>query len=183
MTNDLIKYGKLETSLGDYLKGMGVAGLTAGLMSFGTSVYDYATWNRLTVDEKMTKLQNKFGENVKYDPTMTHKAGSIDLANNNVCLGPDALTNKSWAHSTVRHELQHLSDFSTKFDLGAFFKDESYMTNFTHQTEIKAYLLNMSDRTIPSKLYIGSYKFIQRNHGYKGYGVFNPFITFNYIFF
>ncbi|MDR0231525.1 MAG: hypothetical protein LBI82_05335 [Dysgonamonadaceae bacterium] len=183
MTNDLIKYGRLETSFNDYLKGMGGAALTAGLLSFGKSVYDYATWDRFTVDEKMTKIQNKYGENVKYDATMTDRAGRYVWGDKDVYLGPDALQNKSWAHLTAEHELHHLSDWKTKLNPLAFVMDDSYMSSFSNQSEINGYLLNVSNRSITSRLYIGSYKFIQNNHGYKGSVPFNPFIPFNYLFF
>ena len=120
---------------------------------------------------------------MKICATAANRAGRYLWGDTDVYLGPDALSNKSWAYSTAEHELQHLSDWKTKLNPRAFVMDGNYMKGFANQSEINAYMLNMSNRSTTSRLYIGCYKFIQKNHGYKGSVPFNPFIPFNYLWF
>jgi len=70
MTSDLIQYGRLETDYKDYLKPMGVSALTAGLLSFCTSIHDYRTWDKYTYVEQTKILQQEFGVKVVYDPNL-----------------------------------------------------------------------------------------------------------------
>ena len=179
MTNDFIQYGRLETSFEDYLKGMGIAGLTAGVMSFGKSMYDYATWDKLSATDKMTKVQNKFGANVQYDASATdygyYISGSTD-----VYLGPAALESKRMAYLTARHELKHLSDWN-KYTAGNL--KIPTRRDLVDHLEIRAYKLEMRNIGITSKDYINNINFIRNNHGYRGFGTFtNPLMYFNFIF-
>lgn len=185
LTNDWLDDGKINTSGKDYFKGMGIAGLTAGLISFGGSVYDYVTWDKLSVADKMTKVQNKFGQNVQYDPTLSDY-GSYQSGNANVYLGPAALESKALAFTTARHKLKHLSDWN-KYTAGTLSIPKSRGTGSTgilNHFEIRAYKHEMQYFRITSRDYISNYKFIRDNHGYRGFGNFipNPVMFFNAIF-
>ena len=185
LTNDWLDDGKINTAGKDYLKGMGLAGLTAGLFSFGGSVYDYATWDKLSAADKMKKIQNKFGSNVQYDPN-ARDYGYYNPGSTDVYLGPAALESKSLAYTTARHELKHLSDWN-KYTAGTLSIPASRGTGFTgirNHFEIRAYKHEMQYFRITSRDYINNYNFIRNNHGYRGFGNFipNPFMFFNAIF-
>ncbi len=178
LTNDWLDDGKINTPGRNYLKGMGLAGLTAGMFSFGGSVYDYSTWDKLSATEKMTKIQNKFGSNVQYDPTASdygyYKPGATD-----VYLGPAALNSKALAYTTARHELKHLSDWK-KYTAGTLSIPSSRGAGFAgvkNHFEIRAYKHEMQYFRITSREYINNYNFIKTNYGYRGFGNFipNPF--------
>ena len=113
LTNDWLDDGKINTHYSDYLKGMGVAGLTAGLLSFGSSVYDYATWDRFTPAQKIAKLQQEFNIRIGYDATNTSDYGYFDPAKSQskVYITDKGLQSRSMARSTIAHEFQHYSDF------------------------------------------------------------------------
>ena len=115
MTSDFIQYGRLETSPNDYFKAMGISALTAGLMSFGSSVYDYYTWDKYTYVEQTRILQQEFGIRVEYDPNMTDY-GQFDpsRSQSKLFISRKGLETRSIARSTVSHEYVHYLDFQNQ---------------------------------------------------------------------
>jgi len=109
--SDMFDNGQIDYSGEDYLKAMGTAGLVSGGLSFASSMYDYASWDRLSTADKITKLQNKFGSNLQYDQT-TGDYGYFNpnKSTTNPYIGSSALNDRGIAYYTVRHELKHVSD-------------------------------------------------------------------------
>lgn len=57
---DLFDDGRINTKGLSYLKGIGISGLTSGLISFTKSMHSYATWDRYTKDEKLDILRKQY---------------------------------------------------------------------------------------------------------------------------
>jgi RHS repeat-associated protein len=181
LTYDKLDDGEINNHFSEYVKGMGIAALTAGLTSFGRSVHDYFTWDKLSISEKVAKIQNKFGTNVHYNSDLL-KDGQFETINSYVEIGPSALNkSKGYAFSVTRHELKHLKDWN-KYISG----DLKIPVKRTLQDhfEIRAYKLEMRYGRTTLKEYIYNLNYIKDNHGYNGFGTFtpNPFIYFNSIF-
>jgi hypothetical protein len=159
---------------------MGISALTAGVLSFGSSVYDYATWDRLSTTDKMAKVQNKFGSNVQYDATTNHYGYYID-GSSDVYLGPAALESKRMAHMVARHELKHLSDYN-RHVAGRLSLPRGRILD--DHFEIRAYKHELRGLGITPRDYSYSMNFIRTNHGYRGFGpfLFNPFMYINPFF-
>lgn len=184
--SDMFDNGQLDYSGEEYLKAMGTAGLISGGLSFASSMYDYGTWDRLSTADKMAKIQNKFGSNVRYSATQVD-AGAYGPGNSYVTLGPAALDKgKGYAFSSARHELKHLSDWNkyTAGNLNIPARRGSGFTGIRNHFEIRAYKLEMRYPGVTTKYHLEYLNFIRDNHGYKGFGTFspNPFMYFNSIF-
>ncbi|MBR6269762.1 MAG: RHS repeat-associated core domain-containing protein [Bacteroidales bacterium] len=113
LMSDYLDDNVINNEFTTYLRTMAIAGLSAGLISAGTSLYDYYTWDRLSVEEKIYELQKEYKLKIKvsYDPS-TSDYGRFDPNNPYVVYVSDkALVSKSLARSTVLHEYQHHLDF------------------------------------------------------------------------
>jgi hypothetical protein len=170
LMDDLLDDGKINNKGIDYLKGMGYAGLSAGLFSFGKSMIGYATWDRFSNEQKVAKINNQFekryGVSVKYNANLTDE-GYYIRGNNYFELGPSALEyERNYALSAARHELQHFRDRNVV---------ESLLRGRTWRdfTEIRAYKAEMRSYLPTFKDYLRS---IDRlgDYGYRGCGTFSP---------
>jgi RHS repeat-associated protein len=112
LASDLFDNGRIDYSFNQYIKAMGTAGIFSGGLSFAGSMSDYLTWDRLSTADKIMKLQNKFGSNVKFDPNTPHY-GYYQPGSTDIFLGPPALESKRIAYLTTRHELKHLNDYKS----------------------------------------------------------------------
>ena len=181
LATDLFEGGGIDYSGEDYLKIMGTAGAFSFGLSFAGSMYDYASWDRFSNTDKMAKIQNKFGSNVKYDPT-TNYSGYYNPGSSDVYLGPDALNKgKGYAFSSARHELKHFTDYQ-KYLAGNL--KVPTRRGFVNHFEIRAYKMEMRYNRVTSGNYLDYINYIKNNHGYKGFGTFlpNPFMYYNTIF-
>ena len=180
MTSDFIQYGRLETSGRDYLRAMGIAGLTAGLTSFGKSIYDYRTWDRLSTADRMAKVQNRFGSNVLFCSETPHY-GFYRPGDTNVYLGSAGLQSRRMAYITARHELKHLSDWN-KHVAGNLSLPAG--RSLLDHLEIRAYRHEVRTIRATSRIYLDSHNFIRQHHGHRGFGAFspNPFMHINPFF-
>jgi predicted SprT family Zn-dependent metalloprotease len=149
------------------------AGLTAGLLSFGKSIYDFQTWDRLSIDDKMAKVQNKFGADFSYNSDLKQH-GTFNLETSEMTLGTNALTSKSNAYLTARHELKHLKDWP-------LYKNGLVTAN---QLEIRAHKHELLSFRASSVDYRNGHNTMRIRYKHRGFGVFNfnPFIYFNSIF-
>lgn len=91
---------------------MGIAALTAGAMSFGKSIYDYRNWDRLTVDQKIDKLRDKFSsKSIHHGVLKENDIAAYNPFNESVTLTDKALGRSyGYAKSIVNHELRHRYD-------------------------------------------------------------------------
>ena len=113
LTGDYLDDSKINTPFKDYMKGMGIAAATSGLISFGGSVYDYATWDKYTPAQKVARLQQEFGIRIQHDATNTTDYGYFDpqTSQSKLFITDKGLQSRSMARSTIAHELQHYNDF------------------------------------------------------------------------
>jgi len=113
LIGDYLDDGEINTPFEDYLKGMRTAAFTSGLLSSGTSVYDYATWDRFTPTQKLARLRQEFGIRIERNATNTTNYGYFDPAKSQskLYITDRGLQSRSMARTTVAHELQHYNDF------------------------------------------------------------------------
>ena len=102
INNDFVSY---------YCTIMGLSGVSAGLASFGGSVYDYLTWDKYTTKEKIMLLQKEFKTKIVHTSTQEYYGLYDPRHPNQVSISDKALTSRGLAMSTVYHELVHKNDF------------------------------------------------------------------------
>jgi RHS repeat-associated protein len=108
---DWIDDGRINNDFDNYLKGMGIVSLSAGLTSFASSMYQYATWDRLSYAERAVKLETIYGVEVQYNPGQdaAGKWNGNKRIGFSVSLNKDGLSNISFAKYVVEHELKHIN--------------------------------------------------------------------------
>lgn len=99
---------------------MGIAAGTSALTSFGKSIYDYDTWDRLSIDDKIAKLQEKYNKThkdrngtVRYNKDLDARGGlysRYDTWTGDIEFNIFSLKSKSEAFSVLRHEMKHHAD-------------------------------------------------------------------------
>ena len=113
LSTDLFDNGKIDISSQNYLKGMLAGGGLSMAVSLGVSAYDYATWDRLTVGEKISKLSNEFNTPIGYDRANVNDCGYFEpvKSQSKLYITDKGLATRSLARTTVSHEMVHLGDF------------------------------------------------------------------------
>ena len=103
-------------------------GYSLGAILNSIDLYRFATWDVLSFEEKLAKLQKQYpNNNISYDPSTT-KEGFYNENNKTIYLGKRGLNkNYGWAKSTVEHEYQHYLDYKNQdFDLTGIEDQRSY---------------------------------------------------------
>jgi hypothetical protein len=87
-------------------------GYGLGTVINGIDLYRYYTWDVLTREEQIAKLQEEYPNyTIKYDKTLTTEEGYYDSTTKTLFIGRKGL-NKGfgWAKSTIDHEFKHYLD-------------------------------------------------------------------------
>ncbi|MBN1602462.1 MAG: RHS repeat-associated core domain-containing protein, partial [Chitinispirillaceae bacterium] len=114
---DLMDNGRIDYSGKQYLQGMGMAALTAGALSLGSSAYDYATWdkyNKYGDAFKAELLADKYGMDVKVKDLPKDRMGQFISGKNYIEIDPVALQDWRLANSVISHEMVHVADYAAK---------------------------------------------------------------------
>jgi len=106
-------------------------------------LYRYWTWDVLSREEQIAKLQKKYPDRkLSYDPTTT-KDGYYDENTKVIYLGKKALNkNFGWAKSTINHEYKHYLDFLNQPELPPSIVDQSSYYSFL---DTRAYLTELNN--------------------------------------
>ena len=175
LTNDWLDDGKINTHYSNYLRGMGISGLTAGLMSFGSSIHQYATWDRYTYEQQADLLSKRYNTNVVYSPdqeaigkwTGNYKDGF------GVSLNKDAFSSQSFARHVTEHELRHISNLRDPFL--QMLSKESIIRNdyriYRDASEINTHTYSLrtaSKHFLSARDWFGELSLMRSNYGYSG---------------
>lgn len=137
LTSDILDDGSLNNNIGSYAKGMGVAAGMAGMISFGNSVHNYHTWDKFSVDEKISKLAKEFpNAKIEYNAQGTD-FGNYSDSKQTVSITSKGLQTRSLARSVIAHE------------------------NIHHKDNLKFPAKNFDERIARNKL--GHYEYTERN--------------------
>lgn len=161
--SDLVDNGQIDLSGSDYFRGMATGAALGAGISVASSLYEYATWDRLSNNEKIIKLQSKFGNNISYDPNTKHY-GYFKEGDPNIYIGPEGLKDRGIAYYTARHELQHLSDWN-QIQAGKLIYPPGQKRDFMEQ---RAHIHALTTNRITGRYWIDRNNLLHTEYNYTG---------------
>ncbi len=179
LTNDLLDDGKINTHYSSYLRGMGIAGLSAGLMSFGSSVYQFATWDKFTYEQQAELLSKRYNIKVEYTPDQSSIGKWTGNFNDGfgVSLNKDAFSSQSFARHVTEHELAHISRLNDPFRKLMFDNaindcfNPKALSNYIDWNETRTHIYSLNTaykHHLSARDWFSELNFIRDMHGYKG---------------
>jgi hypothetical protein len=168
---DLIDNGQIDYSGKDYLKGMALGGGLSMGISLGSSVHDYSTWDKFSDVDKISMLNNEFGNKVQLDNSLQYISGykfntGMTLGESRVSLRSDALATRSMARALVGHELVHLNDFASQSIAINHEIVTKNLSQFITSTERNAYTVQLY-RTMTGNMWFETRNYAQSLYGLK----------------